>query len=462
MITIPSSSVIRPENSSPSGLPVDSDVVVGEIEGFLQQAIARMPLDQAEARRDGPGRPRILPSMCIWAGLLVCVLRGFTSQLALWRLLTAGGFWSYPRFAVSDEALYKRLSKAGTTPLIWLFVHISSLLRERLAPYAEEKLAPFASEVVSLDETALDPLARLLPSLRGMPPGDDRLLPGKLAGLFDVRRQQWVHVEHHPQPHQNEKVGAREILQRLPSGSLILYDLGYFGFELFDDVTDMGHWWICRLRAKTSYEVLHVFYQQGDTFDGIVWLGKYKPDRAAHAVRLVRFRIGPNLHCYVTNVLDPKLLSLHEIARLYARRWDFELAVKTVKRHLKLHLRWSSKTVVMLQQMWAVLIIAQILQAFQLEIAKRAGVDPFDVSLALLIEYAPRFASMGRDPITVFVEQGRELGFIRPSTRTVIQAPDLQPDQLKPLPPELVLERPARHSQRNCGPNRPPKKRNRN
>jgi hypothetical protein len=42
---------------------------------------------------------------------------------------------------------------------------------------------------------------------------------------------------------------------------------------------------------------------------------------------------------------------------------------------------------------WAVLIIAQILQALQIEIAARAEADPFEVSLALLVEYLPQFAS---------------------------------------------------------------------
>ena len=38
-----------------------------------------------------------LPALALWAGLLVCVLRGFASQLDLWRLLTLGQLWDYPR-----------------------------------------------------------------------------------------------------------------------------------------------------------------------------------------------------------------------------------------------------------------------------------------------------------------------------------------------------------------------------
>lgn len=431
-----------PVGWSPAGPPV-----VGDIEQFLQAALAAMPRDD---QGTGPGRPRILPSLCVWSGLLVCVLRGFTHHVALWRLLSHGEWWFYPRVAVSDEAVAQRLARAGTGPLEWLFGRIRDVLHARLAPYAETRLAPFASEVVALDETTLDPVARQLPILRALPPGDDRLLPGKLAGVFDIRRQLWRRILYHPDPHQNEKRGARALLTDLAHGALIVADLGYFGFAWFDDLTTRGFFWVSRLRAKTSYQVLHAFYQRGETFDGLIWLGTHRADRARYAVRLVQFRTPRGLHRYVTNVLDPRCLPAGDCARLYARRWDIELAFNLIKTHLGLHLLWSSRTVLILQQVWAVLIIAQILQALRLEIAGRAGVDPFDVSLPLLVEYLPRLAAGGQDPVRIFVEQGRALRFIRPAARAQIHAPYLPRDQLVAAPPDLVLERTPRYAARRC------------
>lgn len=425
--------------------------MLGDVETFLQTALSQLEPDFAERRRTGPGRPRVLPTLCLWASLLVCVLRGMSSQLALWRLISQRGFWSYPRFAVTDQAIYKRLAQAGTAPLEQLFAQISALLAARLAPYALGDLAPFATEVVALDEMTLDQVARFLPTLRNVPAGDRQLLPGKLAGSFDLRRQQWRHVQHVTDSLQNDKVAARDLIADLPSASLILADLGYFAFAWFDELTAAGQYWISRLRQKTSYQVLHVYYQQGDVLDAVIHLGAYRADRASHAVRLVRFQVGTTQFAYITNVLDPHRLPLADIARLYARRWDIELAFKMLKRHLHLHLLWSSKSVVILQQLWAVLIIAQILHALQLEIAQRAGVGLFDVSLALLVEYGPRYAAEGQDPIEVFVRQGRELHFIRPSTRTQVRAPVIPPESLQPLPADLVLTRTPRHPQRKCG-----------
>jgi hypothetical protein len=382
--------------------------LIGDIETFLRAAVADLAPDPAESI--GRGRPRLLPSLCLWAGLLVSVLRGFASQTDLWRLLTQQGLWDYPRFPVTDQAVYDRLADAGTAPMEQLFAHLTALLHERLTPFAEVDLAPFATAVVALDESDLDQVARLLPAVRALPARDAALLGGALAGVFDLRLQQWRRVAYRTDARQNEKVAARAMVAGLARGTLIVADLGYFGFAWFDDLTDAAYWWVSRLRAGTSYEVMHTYYHDGEAFDGIVWLGKHRADRAKHAVRLVQFRVGEHLHAYLTNVRDPGAFPMAEVARVYGRRWDFELAIKLVKRELGLHLVWSTKPVVIAQQLWAALVIAQILHALRFEVARRAAVDVFDVSLPLLVRWMPRFAAQGEDPVAIFVERGEQQG----------------------------------------------------
>lgn len=425
----------------------ESEPSLGNIEAFLEAMIRAMPPERPPRER---GRPAVLPALALWAGLLVTVLRGFTAQSAVWRLLSERGLWFFPRFSVSDEAVYDRLARGGTAGLETLFRQVRDMLAERIKVAVTDGLAPFASAVVALDETTLDAVARKLPALRNLLPGDERLLPGKLAGLFDIRRQLWQTIQFIPDPHQNEKVAARDLVATLAKGSLILADLGYFGFAWFDWLTDNGYFWVSRLREKTSYQVIHCFYQQGEFFDGIVWLGAYRADRAAHAVRLVCFRVGNTTYRYITNVRDPQPLPALTIAKLYARRWDIELAVLLLKEHLNLHLLWSAKTVVIEQQIWAVLIIAQIIQALRLEIAWRADADPFEVSIALLVQYAPQYAYEGRDPVAIFVERGRFLRFIRPSRRTKVEAPSIPEGAIAPLPPDIALIREPRYAQRKC------------
>jgi len=438
----------------PFSAPVDPspDVLLGQVEAFLTALAAE--LEPAPPGPPGRGRPRILPALALWGGLLVCVLRGWTSQKALWRLLAGTGLWHFTPVPVSDEAVYRRLAAADPSPVAALFADLTAVLLARTPP--DPTLAPFAAEVVAVDETTLDPIARRLPDLRGVPPRDARLLPGKLAGVFDVRRQLWRRVEHVAAPRQNEKVAARGLVADLPPGSLILADLGYFAFPWFDELTDAGQWWVSRLRAGTSTAVLHVLYADGDTQDAVVWLGAHRADRAKHAVRRIQFRQGGVLRRYVTNVLDPAALPLGEVARLYARRWDIEMAVDTAKSKLDLHLLWSAKDAVLLHQVWAVLVIAQVLQALRGRVADLAAVDVFDVSLPLLVRYLPMYAAAGHaDPVAAFAADGVRLGFVRPSRRIRPDLPVVAPDRLHPPPVDLVLVRTPRYGERRCAPASP-------
>jgi len=444
------------DTAAPLHTPVlPTEAAVSAIEPFLETL-----LNDLEPVRMTPtaGRPRILPSTCLWAGVLVCLLRGATTQTAVWRLLTQKGLWHYPVRALSDQAIFRRLDREsvrvpGThTAIERLFLAACAALRTRLAPYADYTLAPFAKEVFAVDQVTLDQVARTLPALRALPAGDDGLFPGKLEAVFDLRRQLWHQVTHLPSVHQNEKKSLPSLLDTLAEGILLVFDLGYFSFAWFDALCEREVFWVSRLRQQTSYSVQHIFYQQGDTLDALVWLGAYRADRGKHMVRLVTFRVGTVPYRYLTNQVDPALLPLHEIARVYQRRWDIEMGFALIKEHFKLHFLWSAKTHVLLAQVWGVLLISQVLQALRLEIAAKAGVDVFDVSIALLVEYAPQYLADGQDPVEAFVQDGRRLRFIRPSRRTENRAPFILPRLLTPTPPDLVSIRVPRYAHSKDGP----------
>ena len=312
-------------------------------------------------------------------------------------------------------------------------------------------LATFATGVYAIDESTLDGIARTLPALRAVPDGDDRLLPGKLITAFDVRTQQFATVLTTDVPRQNERVAARDLVATLPTGSLILADLGYFGFRWFDDLTDDGYYFLSKLRQKTSTSVVHVLSAAGPIRDELVWLGARQADRAKHLVRRIQVPVGRTIQTYLTNVLDPAVLPIAEAVRLYARRWDIELAFKTIKRDLGLHLLWSARWELILTQVWGVLLIAQIASALRAQVAQRAGIDLFDVSLTLLLRDLPRMLGDGKRDIlaqlaALPVVKG---GYLRPSRRAHPPLPDPLP--ITPPPPDLVRIRPPRYAGRKCG-----------
>ena len=440
----------RPQHPVAPSLPPVShapgDVSLDQVEAILHDLVAGMAPDPVPAR----GRPRILPALALWSGLLVGILRGSSAIAGTWRLLSGAGLWWFPRFPISDQAVAKRIADDDGATIRTMFTAISSLLATRLAPLLPSltPLVPWASCVVALDESTLDGVARRLPALRALPAGDRRLLPGKLACAFDLRAQQFLHVDHLPDPCQRETVHARALLQALPPGSLVIADMGYVSYAWFDHVVGTGHHWLSRCRARTSTVTRQVLYASGDgsVSDRIVWLGAHKSTRASHPVRLVEFRTGGTTRAFLTSVLDPAKLSVRDIAVAYARRWDIEMAFDLLKRHLNLHMVWSPRPALVVAQVYATLAVAQVVQALRMEVAIRAGADPFEVSIPLLMEMIPMLARQGDPPpLASLVERGRALGVIRPSRRVTIEVPDVPDGAYTPLDPVATTTREPRY-----------------
>lgn len=437
--------------------PVSSSGSVSEQMVSVLQHLLTLLMQQdngkAPASQPGRGRPPTFSLEHLWLAVLVGMLHHGESVARIWRSMRTGPIGTFPLVNVTYNAVRTRLLKAGMVPLQHFFLQ----MREALRLFQEQSgicalpLASFAPQVVALDETSLDELKRLTADLREVPDKNPHLRPGKLAGLFDLRSQQWVRLQFRADVPAGCSVGVTFLLETLQRGSLILADLGYFGFAWFDYLTGQGYHWISRLKSKTSYTVHQILYE--DPVDGvleaIIWLGAYRADRAAHAVRLVQFVWEGVTYQYITNVLDPAVLPMAEIAQLYARRWDIELAFKTLKRETGVALWWGASQELVLIQLWLALILAQVLQALQLIVAHAAGVEPFDVSMRLLVEQLGSSKQQGGPMLDLLVEQGRDLGLIRPSSRRKIQVPALKPEGIRSHFEGAPAPRHARYAGRN-------------
>jgi hypothetical protein len=424
---------------------------------FFETIIAQALPDEAPKQR---GRPLELSWPHLWFGLLLGILQGICSLQGMQRLLAEGPLGPFTAVTVTDDAIVKRLKQAGLQPLQTMLTQISQVLAHLIQPLFPADLAAFATAILALDETTWDAVQRHLPALRALPKGASQLLAGKLAGRFDIRTQQWEFVQWRDNPVGNCKLDLRSLLVGVLPGSLLLIDLGYFSIPFFDYLTQMQLWFVSRLREKVCYQIAHAFYDHDGTLDALVWLGSSgrNSPHAGHLVRLVRFWQGSHLRTYLTNQLDPLALPLVDIARLYARRWDIELAFLTLKAHLGLHHWWSGQDLLRQQQAWLVLIASQLLQALRMLLALEADCDPFEVSLPLLVQYLPKLIHQHQHPIVWVNEHGPTLGFFRPSSRCVVSAPQISLAAYTFPPPDLPLTRLACYRVYKDRPNRPPPK----
>jgi hypothetical protein len=391
----------------------------------------------------------VLPAFLFWAGLLVCVLRGFSAQQSLWQLVCLHGLWEYDCVSLTRQAVYLRLQRTPATRLLTLFERCTTLLRERFASLCDLDAAAFATEILALDHSTLDAVLRKAKLLRGLSRKDPRLLPGQLATLFDIRRQLFFRVEFWEDAKRNEKHDVDHWLSFIPPGSLLLFDLGFYAFRWFDTLTGAGIHFVSRQREKISTTLIQVLYEgpagPARLKESLVYLGAYRADRAAQPVRLLELFTAQGTHRYLTNVLDPRRLSAREVVELYRRRWDIETAFKLLKSHLNLFLIWSGQTNVVLLQVFATMLLAQVLLALRNEVAELAGASLREVSLFHLIRWAPQLARDGQDPVATLARYGRNAGVIRPFRGQAYAYPKVSLTQYD-LPTERPPPRPHRYA----------------
>jgi Transposase DDE domain len=201
-------------------------------------------------------------------------------------------------------------------------------------------------------------------------------------------------------------------------------DRGYLSFKLYDDLTDGKRFFVTRLSEAVTFTTTHILTQTATIRDELGFLGSYRADRSKHLYRLVTITTALGTRRYLTNVRKPRKLTPAQIVQLYARRWDIELAFKLLKRELGLHLIWSTSWPMITLQIWGTLLIAQVALVLRLQLALRARVAVFDVSLPLLLHDLPRYVARGEpDVLGTIAARGRYGGIIRPSRRKRLEVP---------------------------------------
>ena len=419
----------------PAPATTDSAPLINQLVQFFEEL-----LQQAADESDVPTGPGRRATLLIPHLLLACVLqmirKNFSpAQVGRTLLLQRIGSFA-PLLTVSRQAVRQRLLAIGLAPFTQLLQQVQVALSRQSPQPSACTLAPFASTVVAVDQSDLSAVARLCEETKALPNKSERLLVGKLSAVFDVCRQQWRHVQLLSDPFGDGTLNALLLLEDLPKASLILADLGYFGFTWLQYLSDQGHFWLSRLKSKSSYRLQHIFYQHEDTLDALIWLGVYRSNQYPYLVRLVQYRHGETLSRSVTNVLDPALLPVPNVVRLYARRWEIEMAFKLLKRTLGVHLWWACSRVLVVQQLLLALTLAQVLHFLQADIAAQAGVEPVEVSLDILMKVLPQASwPCPFGLVQSLISHARSIGLIRPSRYLALELPTIPQEAVLPPPP---------------------------
>lgn len=389
-------------------MTAESSIPVHTIEAMIRDLLLDALTTPDPPR--GRGRPPLLTTGLIWAGMVVSLLRGDTAQRGIWHMLNEHDVWGLGRLSISDDCIYRRLERHGAEDMATLF----TLLTEALPPVQPSlAVVPAMTDIVALDCSTME-----------SPQYDEGGPAGKIAALFDLHHQRFRTVLLREDAQENEKVSAPTLIHALPPGALVIMDRGYLSYPLFDQISAEGKYWLTRESQHMSYDQVQVRWHDGrGNEDAIAFLGIYRADRAATPVRRITVMHGKTAHVFVTNVLDEQVLAFADVPLLYARRWDVEMAFKLLKRELGLKITWSANWAVVQAQVWAALAIAQVVLWFRAWLAEQRQESIFDCSLELLLKYLPRYLEFGQNPLEVLLEPGPHGGIFRPSRRKPYPAP---------------------------------------
>ena len=337
--------------------------------------------------REWRGRNRLLTLPVMVAIVLTLVWRQVASISELTRRIAKEGVMWVGGLKVSQQAISKRLAKMPSNVFEQVFEEAIGLIRDK---YKEGTKAKGFSAVWMADGSTLEALMSKVKALRGE--GVSKLA-GKIMMVVDAPRRipiKWYYCE---EAQINDKRFCEQLLELLPRGGLLIFDLGFFSFCFFDSFTEGGKYFITRLREKTSYSVIGVISTGHSYRDRIIKMGLYRSNPMENEVRLVEVCWGGKWYSYITNVLDTNRLSAREVVEMYRSRWRIEEAFLLTKRLLGLSYLWVGDKNGVRIQVFGTWVFYAVLIDLSHEVAQMLGKSIERISYEMVFRGMYHYAS---------------------------------------------------------------------
>lgn len=235
------------------------------------------------------------------------------------------------------------------------------------------------------------------------------------------------------------------------TGKLLLFDLGYFRFQLFSCITRNGGFFLTRLKSNCNPEVVAlnkvhrgravpmvgrkmrevIDSLQREVFDVQVTV-RFKNRRYAGKQRFatqtlrvvgVRDQDEGQYHLYITNI-PPEKLAAEDIQATYAARWLIELLFKEWKSRYRLADMPSRKRVVVETLLYASLVTLMVSRRLMGLVCKTLGAAVSERIHPL--RWAAVFESVAHDLLRIVIKPPRKiLDLEQDVARTLLdEAPD--------------------------------------
>jgi hypothetical protein len=189
-----------------------------------------------------------------------------------------------------------------------------------------------------------------------------------------------------------ERQLARSLLDDLDEQMLVIFDRGFFSYDLFARAKATGAQLLFRVSAGLKLPVLDRL-PDGSWLSAITPTGASAPADLGQARRLaatgkaiivravaysITDRDGAEVYRLITTITDWPAVLAPDLAACYHQRWEFEIALDEIETHQIAHSRvLRSKSPEMVrQEIWGILLAHYAIRALMTEAAHDADIDP--------------------------------------------------------------------------------------
>jgi Transposase DDE domain len=284
-------------------------------------------------------RERVLTLPVMVAIVLSLIYRQMSGLSEVLRTLEQEGLMWVDAQRVTRQALSERMRSLPAA----LFAQLLAQVIERMpsqgatvVPRSWQAVYQHFGAIWLADGSTLEAIARKLNTLQDQA----STLGGKMMMMVEAFSRRPVAVWYSADANAHDQEWKDDLINRLPKGGLLIVDLGFFNFAWFDAFSENDKYFITRWRQKTAGQVIRVLAQGSRYRDEIVQLGQYRSNPCRYPLRRISVLWGTTWHSYLTNVLDPQVLSAQQVCDLYRQRWRIEEAFLLTKRLLGLAYLW--------------------------------------------------------------------------------------------------------------------------
>lgn len=232
--------------------------------------------------------------------------------------------WVTPR-RVTQQAFSLRLRTLPAELFLNVLRAVLPQLTQRWQARVPRPLSPelewarqHFKDVLVVDGSTLDALLRKVGLLRDL---ETYPLAGRMTGLLSVLSHLPQQVWYEADSQAHDQRFWTQIVQAVPAGCLLLFDLGYTNFSVFVQLSSAQITFLTRAKRNLSYTLERHLFRTGSVHDSLIWIGT---GDARQRGRLIEVLYHGQWYRYLTNELDPAKLPTEYAVALYLQRWRIE------------------------------------------------------------------------------------------------------------------------------------------